>query len=546
MFVNGIRYLSYLLLSASLTVSAIALANDSLSPSVAQIVQPKIEQALKACANSPATFDTFKNILCSGQIRFGVRTNYKSFGELDGDKNVGFEIDLATAIAKVLGVNPVFVPVAPADRIAFLLEKKVDVVLATMAHTTTRAAVVEFVRPHYYSSGTAVIGSRFSDVTSMRDLAAKSICVPLGSYANMLISESQARLLIFSRPSAMVSALQYGACALIAHDESLMFASVTGPNAPEELRTKFEKKFSFADVPWGMAVRPEDAQSLGYVLSHIVADFHANGRILDLASKNNIPIDFLAAQRSLWSDPRCGWHDRELNGSCFLPAAHVVEPATSIAPQVEAFQSWLLSRFGFKISFPILAGETSRSLFLQGVLVSLILVVLSVMSTLLCALALYRTMVARGRVLRVAGNLISIALLNSPTILLLVLGYLIATSFVEYGLMASLLIAALAIGMNNGANGAQALIDVDRLSPDRTQLSKLVVKTKVQLRACVINAAKTSPVAAFIGTPELLSSLTNIASFTGERQTTYWVVTFFYIAVVQGVIVLSAHIVDRQ
>lgn len=540
------RYLSYLFFSASLTLGSLALANDSLSPPVSEIVQPRIEQTLKTCSNSLAVVSTLKNILCSGQMRFGVRTNYKAFGELDGDKNVGFEIDLATAIAKALGVKPVFVPVVPADRIAFLLEQKVDVVLATMAHTTTRAAVVEFVRPHYYSSGTAVIGSRVSEVTSMRDLAAKSVCVPLGSYANMLLSESQARLLIFSRPSAMVSALEYGACALIAHDESLMFASVTGPNAPEELRAKFEKKFAFADVPWGLAVRPDDAQSLGYLLSRIVADFHANGRIVDIASKNKIPIDFLVAQRSLWSDPRCGWNDRELNVSCFLPAAHVVEAPTSIAPQVDAFQSWLLSSFGFKISFPIMAGQTSRSLFLQGVLVSLALVVLSVMSTLVCALALYRMMVAQGRLLRVAGNLISIALLNSPAILLLVLGYLIATGFVEYGLLASLLIAALAIGMNNGANGAQALFEVDRLSPGRTQLSNLVVKTKVQLRACVINAAKTSPVAAFIGTPELLSSLTNIASFTGERQTTYWVVTFFYIAVVQAVIVLSAHIVDRQ
>jgi ABC-type amino acid transport system permease subunit len=104
----------------------------------------------------------------------------------------------------------------------------------------------------------------------------------------------------------------------------------------------------------------------------------------------------------------------------------------------------------------------------------------------------------------------------------------------------------LAIGLNNGATGAQALAEVAQISKSRAPLIELFGKAKVQLRGCVINAAKTSPVAAFIGTPELLSALTNIASFTGERYTTYWLVTLFYIAVVQAVIALSAYVVDKK
>jgi polar amino acid transport system substrate-binding protein len=539
------RYLLFLLLSiCSQFVSAQSLSGQPSSG--VPNVKAEIDQISKNCSTDRASNNTLTQIICSGEMRFGIRTNYKSFGELNENKNVGFEIDLATAIANELGVRPIFVSVVPADRIAVLLEEKVDVVLATMAHTTTRAKVVEFVRPHYYASGTGVVGPQTIEVTDLKDLAAKPICVPLGSYANMLIAEAQARLLIFDRPARMVNALGYGACALIAHDESLLHASVTGPNAPQALREKFEQKFSFAEVPWGVAVRFEDAPSLGQVLARLIANFHINGSLIDLAKKHEIADPFLQTQQKLWTESRCVSSVGELNPECFLPGANLTELSTTIAPQILKFQEWLTTLTDIKLTFPMLTGQSSRDLFLRGIAVSVLVVVLSVMSTLLVSAFLYQMMASRVRSVRVAGSLSAIAFLNSPTILLLVLGYLVVTSVFVYGPWLAVFIAVLAIGLNNGATGAQALAEVAQISKSRAPLIELFGKAKVQLRGCVINAAKTSPVAAFIGTPELLSALTNIASFTGERYTTYWLVTLFYIAVVQAVIALSAYVVDKK
>jgi ABC-type amino acid transport system permease subunit len=64
-----------------------------------------------------------------------------------------------------------------------------------------------------------------------------------------------------------------------------------------------------------------------------------------------------------------------------------------------------------------------------------------------------------------------------------------------------------------------------------------------QLRASAINAVKATPVAAFIGVPEMLSALNDISSFTGERLTTYALVALYYLVLVQIVIVLSAQVV---
>ena len=52
--------------------------------------------------------------------------------------------------------------------------------------------------------------------------------------------------------------------------------------------------------------------------------------------------------------------------------------------------------------------------------------------------------------------------------------------------------------------------------------------------AFLINAAKGTPIASFIGAPELLSALTDITSFSSGRATTYSLLLVFYIVVVDG------------
>ncbi|MDP1910359.1 MAG: hypothetical protein Q8K85_18830, partial [Hyphomicrobium sp.] len=51
-----------------------------------------------------------------------------------------------------------------------------------------------------------------------------------------------------------------------------------------------------------------------------------------------------------------------------------------------------------------------------------------------------------------------------------------------------------------------------------------------------INAAKGTPIASFIGAPELLSALTDITSFASGRATTYSLLLIFYVVVVVVVV----------
>ena len=61
-------------------------------------------------------------------------------------------------------------------------------------------------------------------------------------------------------------------------------------------------------------------------------------------------------------------------------------------------------------------------------------------------------------------------------------------------------------------------------------------RSATQIVAFLINAAKGTPIASFIGAPELLSALTDITSFSSGRVTTYSLLLIFYTAVVMVVV----------
>src|SRR5689334_2350995 len=52
--------------------------------------------------------DRLIHILCEGRIRVGVREDYPLFGTRDGQVRKGYDVDVATAFARTLGVEVAF------------------------------------------------------------------------------------------------------------------------------------------------------------------------------------------------------------------------------------------------------------------------------------------------------------------------------------------------------------------------------------------------------------------------------------------------------
>jgi len=91
---------------------------------------------------------TLDEIIKSGTIRVGVNPTLPPLGKFD-EKNeiVGFDVDYATEIAKMLGVKLEVVQVGSPDRIPFVTSGKIDFVMGAMTRNPDRAKVIDFTLP---------------------------------------------------------------------------------------------------------------------------------------------------------------------------------------------------------------------------------------------------------------------------------------------------------------------------------------------------------------------------------------------------------------
>jgi polar amino acid transport system substrate-binding protein len=490
--------------------------------------------------------NTLQSILCTGQMKIGVRSTYKGFGIQIGNEFFGYEIDFAHYIAEKLGVKPIFVPVNIATRTQKLVEGETDLSLATITHTKEREEKIHFIRPHYYTSPTSVAGLKTRNIKSLDDLQDVSLCAPIGFYTNVTFEQARARILLFDNPKKMFDALRFGACDLVVQDQALIMTEVTGPMAPLIMRNQFEEKFTFGDAPWGMAIRLGDREvTLGKALTLISAEAHATGLLEKFALQHGVLVPFLNDQRTKWSNTSCYLMSGELSPACLMNAPSVVDPPSIIAPQVKIFERWVKNSFNINLTLPMLSGTEGLRLLVQGSVISLLLAIGVIVATIFFGLTFYFFSKSRWSFLRVTSHTIRLIIMNSPMILLLVLLYLVMSGVWLYTGVIALITAVLAIGFSNGAMAGDSLIQSSKTFTKGTSLSNIARVSATPFRAHVINATKASPVAAFIGTPELLSVLVDVTAYSGERVVTLGVLTLFYLLVVQLVVVLSARIVNK-
>ena len=494
--------------------------------------------------------DLLESVLCAGKIRIGVRANYPGFGYLENGRYSGFEIDLANRIAERLGVTPELSTVTPANRILKVVAGDVDIDIATMTHTVTRDEQIRFVRPHYFGSHTSIMGSRRLALDGLQGLAGRSVCVPVGAASNLVMSEARARLMLYDSPQALIDALRFGTCSLAAHDNTLWAASL----ADQRFAQRFEEKVALDDSGWGIGIRKDNSDGMEHLLSLIVVDFYRSGVLTELVGKYPLPKSFITAQNAVWSQPTCLMPNGDPAEACMLPAYSDVDVPTAFAPEVRRIETLAKDRLGLTIGFPMLTGKVNFEMFLEGIVNTLVLVAGAISVTLFVAI-FFQAGLRRGSVLfGTAAKLLTAFFRSSPVILLMLLGYYLVSSVTTYGTGVALCTAILAIGLTNGCFAGVAIADAATSMQDAagTQPLPLVAvlhRARTQITAFMVNAARASAVAAFIGTPELLNTLNDIASVSSERTTTFAILLLFYMAIIWAVARLSGllgYVLTRQ
>ena len=229
-----------------------------------------------------ARADALEDIKKKGVLVVGTKADYRPFGFLDpSGKIVGFEADLAADVAKRLGVKVELIPVVASNRMQFLQQGKIDMMIATMSDTPERRKIVDIVDPSYYGSGTNVLALRSAALKSWEQLRGKKVCLIQGAFYNKELQEKYAvEGVAFPGTAEAYAALKNGNCMAFAYDDTAIVGEMLKPEW-----SAYEMPLdSILFVPWGIAVKQGEKAFMDFT-SKAIVEWHKSGMIQELEKK---------------------------------------------------------------------------------------------------------------------------------------------------------------------------------------------------------------------------------------------------------------------
>lgn len=197
--------------------------------------------------------DDLMAIRQEGVLRVGVKSHAPPFSQKEGDRLVGFDVAMAQAIASYMEVELKLVPLNSAQRVPFLHENKVDLVLATMTMTRSREEDVDFSIP-YFQDGQSLICLKDSAIQSYQDLAGKAVGAVSGttSLKNLPMVQPEAEVKSYVSANEAIAAMLKGEIDAFSSDMLMLMGLKLNHADGEKLEIRGGK---FTVEPYGVAMR---------------------------------------------------------------------------------------------------------------------------------------------------------------------------------------------------------------------------------------------------------------------------------------------------
>ncbi|WP_164901713.1 transporter substrate-binding domain-containing protein [Rhizobium sp. 24NR] len=237
-------------------------------------------------ASADATLDRIKG---RGALTVGVILSGAPFGYIDPktQEQKGFNIDIAKALAEDLGVKLETVTVTPPNRVQFLQQGKVDLLIANMQYTEDRAKVLDYVPTAYDRAGGAAVVRKDSGLKDWADLKGKPVCVSQGSnYTQPLIEEYGAVVKALPSQPESLLALQGGNCVAAVHVGATVGLLLEDrPEDWKDYAIPFPTELIPSDSVIWLRKGEKDTQT---ALDNSVKKLHASGKLLEFAKSNRL------------------------------------------------------------------------------------------------------------------------------------------------------------------------------------------------------------------------------------------------------------------
>ena len=237
-------------------------------------------------ASADATLDRIKG---RGKLTVGVILSGAPFGYIDpaSQEQKGYNVDLAKALAADLGVELETVTVTPPNRVQFLQQGKVDILIANMQYTEDRAKILDYVPTPYDRAGGAAVVRKDSGLKDWADLKGKPVCISQGSnYAQPLAEEYGAIVKgLPSQPESLL-ALQGGNCVAAVHvGATVGLLLVDRADEWKDYAIPFPTELIPSDSVIWLRKGESDTQA---ALDNSVKKLHATGKLLEMAKANRL------------------------------------------------------------------------------------------------------------------------------------------------------------------------------------------------------------------------------------------------------------------
>jgi polar amino acid transport system substrate-binding protein len=213
--------------------------------------------ALLACigGTAPAFADLLQDVKARGELVAGVKDSTPPFGFVDPDSRriVGYDIDIAQAIARELGVKLRTVPVTSSTRIPELTQGKIDLIAATMTNTPARARQIDFSHT-YFLTGQKVLVRRDAGIGSAAQLERKRVSSVRGSTSEQNIRRAVKGVRVISfndYPNAFLALVQ-GKVQAMTTDEIILLSLRNKAPKPEDYVLLDDL---IAPEPYGLGIR---------------------------------------------------------------------------------------------------------------------------------------------------------------------------------------------------------------------------------------------------------------------------------------------------
>ncbi|WP_263262367.1 transporter substrate-binding domain-containing protein [Pseudomonas sp. RIT-PI-S] len=249
-------------------------------------------------ASADATLDKLNE---RHRVSVGVMLTGLPFGTLDPktQQPVGYNVELANELGKRLGVAVETVAVLPPNRVQFLQQGKVDVLIANMQYTDERAQILDYPPTPYEQVGGAAVIRKGAGIKQWADLAGKPVCVSQGSNFIEPLQQYGAQIKAFRSQAESLLSLRGNGCVAAVHVAPTMRALLN-----QDEWAGYESPLPTELIPSDsvMWVRKGEHDFQARV-DAIIRDWHRSGWLIDLGKRTGMePSQALYALHDRFKD----------------------------------------------------------------------------------------------------------------------------------------------------------------------------------------------------------------------------------------------------